>query len=213
MMYVKYSQPNIPEYSKNPFRTIRVIRVKNSLSVLHPVYNMVLERSLSVNELSMQDKQASPPTQPLLVVKEAVDVSKTGLSRRNFLDLAWKSLLAASGLLGLGGLARYLAYKTGPSLPTQFDLGPADQFAPGTRTPIPEAQAILLRDQGGFLALSLVCPHLGCQVNPEESGFACPCHGSQFGDIGQLKRGPATSGLRELRLETSEDGHLILHTN
>jgi len=146
-------------------------------------------------------------------MNEKGKVSKNDLSRRNFLDLVWKSLLAASGLLGLGGLTRYLAYKTGPSSPTQFDLGPAEENAPGTRTPIPDAQAILLRDQEGFLALSLVCPHLGCQVNPGESGFACPCHGSQFGNRGQLVRGPAASGLRELRLETSEDGHLILHTN
>ena len=146
-------------------------------------------------------------------MNETENAPKTSLSRRNFLDLAWKGLLAASGLLGLGGLTRYLAYKTEPSSPIQFDLGPAQAYAPGTRTPIPDAQAILLRDQEGFLALSLVCPHLGCQVNPEQSGFACPCHGSQFGDKGQLKRGPAASGLRELRLETSEDGHLILYTN
>jgi cytochrome b6-f complex iron-sulfur subunit len=146
-------------------------------------------------------------------MKEAGDTSKTNLSRRGFLELAWKSLLAASGLLGLDGLARYLAYKTEPSSPTQFNLGAAEEYAPGTRTPIPDAQAILLRDQDGFLALSLVCPHLGCQVNPEESGFACPCHGSQFGNQGQLVRGPAASGLRELRLEMGEDGHLILHTD
>lgn len=146
-------------------------------------------------------------------MKEAGDASNLSLSRRNFLVLAWKSLLAASGLLGLGGLNRYLAYKTEPSSPTQFDLGPAEEYAPGTRTPIRDAQAILLRDQEGFLALSLVCPHLGCQVNPEESGFACPCHGSQFGIRGQLVRGPAANGLRELRLETSEDGRLILHTH
>lgn len=161
----------------------------------------------------MQDKQNSLSTQPVSIMKEAGDVTKTNLTRRNFLDLVWKGLLAASGLLGLGGLTRYLAYKTEPSSPAQFDLGLAEAYVPGTRTPIPDAQAILLRDQEGFLALSLVCPHLGCQVKPEESGFACPCHGSQFGDQGQLKRGPAASGLRELRLEMSEDGHLILYTH
>jgi len=161
----------------------------------------------------MQEKRNSQSNQPVPIMKEAGEISKNDLSRRNFLVLAWKSLLAASSLLGLGGLARYLAYKTEPSSPTQFDLGLAEAYVPGTRTSIPDAQAILLRDQEGFLALSLVCPHLGCQVNPDESGFACPCHGSQFGDKGQLKRGPAASGLRELRLETSQDGHLILHTD
>jgi cytochrome b6-f complex iron-sulfur subunit len=160
----------------------------------------------------MPGEHLSQLIQPASRVENTRGASKTSLSRRNFLDLAWKGLLAASGLLGLGGLARYLAYKTELSSPTRFDLGPAEGYAPGTHTPIPDAQAILLRTQEGFQAFSLVCPHLGCQVNPAEGGFACPCHGSQFGDQGQLLRGPASRGLRKLRLEKSEDGHLILYT-
>jgi cytochrome b6-f complex iron-sulfur subunit len=169
--------------------------------------------SMIINEYIMQSESPSQSIQPASNVKEAGITSKSGLSRRSFLALAWKSLLALSGLFGLGGLGRYLTYKTDPPAPTQFDLGPAESYAPGTRTLLSEAHAVLLRTGDDYQAFSLVCPHLGCQVNPSKDGFACPCHGSQFGDQGQLLRGPADRPLTRLRLEKRADGHLVLYTN
>jgi len=141
----------------------------------------------------------------------------TDLSRKDFLTLAWKSLLAMSGVLGLASLLRYLGYRPGPARQTTFDLGPEENYPPGSRTIIPEAQAILLRsgaDAGSdaFQALSLVCPHLGCQVEPAPDGFACPCHGSRFSASGGLLRGPADQPLHALRVERTPEGRLVLHT-
>lgn len=136
----------------------------------------------------------------------------SALSRRDFLGLLWKSLLGISGLFGLGGILRFMAYQPNPSTPTVFDLGLADDFPLGTHATIPEAEAVLLHTESGFVALSLVCPHLGCIVDPYEQGFACPCHGSRFGVNGELEHGPAASPLRQLSLEIGEDGHLILNT-
>ena len=44
-----------------------------------------------------------------------------------------------------------------------------------------------------ILALSAVCPHLGCSVNstPEGDAFACPCHTSAFDGEGKRKSGPS----------------------
>ena len=134
------------------------------------------------------------------------------VSRRDFLSLIWKSLLGISGLFGLGGILRYMAYQPDTSPPTVFDLGLKDDFPLGTRATIPEAEAVLLHTENGFVALSLVCPHLGCIVDPSDQGFACPCHGSRFGMDGQLQHGPAANPLRQLSLEITEDGHLILNT-
>jgi cytochrome b6-f complex iron-sulfur subunit len=46
---------------------------------------------------------------------------------------------------------------------------------------------------GGFLALPQACTHQGCSVpwSPEEQRFPCPCHGSVYGEKGQLINGPA----------------------
>ena len=41
------------------------------------------------------------------------------------------------------------------------------------------------------------CPHLGCALkwNPQEHSWDCPCHGSRFGENGQLLDNPATGPL------------------
>jgi cytochrome b6-f complex iron-sulfur subunit len=134
-------------------------------------------------------------------------------SRRDFLGLAWRALLSASGLLALAGILRYFDYQSWPATPTEFDLGPAESYAPGSRTPLPQAQAILLRTPAGFLALSSVCPHLGCTVDARLDGFACRCHNSRFDPQGALLKGPATRPMQTLRVEQAPNGHLILHTD
>jgi cytochrome b6-f complex iron-sulfur subunit len=133
------------------------------------------------------------------------------LSRRDFLKLASKSLLALCGLLGLGGLLKFLSFQPDPAQPTQFELGPASDYPPDSRTPIPEARAVLLHDESGFSALSLVCPHLGCTVALTPEGYACPCHGSRFNTDGSVHNGPTNQAMKALSVESTSDG-LILHT-
>ncbi len=135
------------------------------------------------------------------------------ISRRDFLNLAWKGLLSISGALGLAGLWRFLSYQPYPAPVTVFDLGVVKELPIGAIVTIPTAQAALINTSGSLQAVSLVCPHLGCIVDANESGFACPCHGSRFNPDGSLKKGPATQGLRDLKLQVRDDGHLILDTS
>jgi Rieske Fe-S protein len=61
---------------------------------------------------------------------------------------------------------------------------------------------------GDFKAFSAVCTHQGCIVSSVKDGtINCPCHGSQF-DIatGDVKRGPATSGLPAKSVTVGSDG-------
>jgi len=133
------------------------------------------------------------------------------LSRRDFLKLATQSLLAGSSLLGLGALLRFLSYRTGPLRPSEFDLGPAANYPPGSRTLLSNIPAVLLHTESGFSALSLVCTHLGCTVKPTAEGFSCPCHGSHFIQDGSVSQGPAEDHLAALRIEQTGDGHLVLY--
>jgi cytochrome b6-f complex iron-sulfur subunit len=135
-----------------------------------------------------------------------------GLTRRDVLTLAWKGLLLLGSLLGLDGLLRYLDYQSTPNEPSVFDLGLPAQYPSGSRTFIAQAKAVLVHTSTGFIAYSLVCPHLGCEVNIVGDGFACPCHGSRFDPNGKLTHGPATKGLRALKLAQNDQGHLILAT-
>jgi cytochrome b6-f complex iron-sulfur subunit len=139
-------------------------------------------------------------------------MNKPSISRRDFLKLTLDSLLAFGGLLGLAGLIRFLSYKTEPPQPTEFDLGLAGNYQSDSRTTLPEVPAVLIHNNGKFTALSLVCTHLGCTVEVQSDGFACPCHGSRFNSDGYPVKGPATVPLKTLRVEQTTDEKIILHT-
>jgi len=70
----------------------------------------------------------------------------------------------------------------------------ADQRDAWTLTKDVELGAVwLLRKGDQVVALSTTCPHLGCSVNvnPEGTGFACPCHTSTFDGTGRRTGGPS----------------------
>ena len=54
-------------------------------------------------------------------------------------------------------------------------------------------------ETGEIYAISLKCPHLGCQLewNPEEKSWDCPCHGSRFDERGNLQDNPALKDLTD----------------
>ena len=137
----------------------------------------------------------------------------TDLSRRDFLKLARDGFLYLSGALAFVGFLRFLDFDPNPALKTEFDLGPAENYPPDSRTVLPEIPAILTRTESGFSALSLVCSHLGCTLENEADGFACPCHGSRFDTEGRVMHGPAVKPLPALRIEITEDKRLILYTD
>jgi len=137
----------------------------------------------------------------------------SSISRRDFLKLASAAILTASGLLGLEGLFRFLNTQTDPLPPSDFDLGPASNYAIGSRTLRPEIPAVVIRTSSGFTAFSLVCTHLGCTVESKPEGFTCPCHSSRFDPQGKVTRGPAQKSLNSLRTGITSDGKLHVYTN
>lgn len=133
------------------------------------------------------------------------------LNRRDFLKLGAVGMLSASGMLTLGGLLRYLSHPANPAPSTEVDLGLAENYPPGSRTVVAEGSALLIHDDSGFHALSLVCTHLGCTVTASGDGFLCPCHGSRFDAEGGPENRPASKPLRTLKVEATATGHLLLH--
>lgn len=76
--------------------------------------------------------------------------------------------------------------------------GPIDRFDPGSVTAFPQGKFYLVRlKDGGFLALSRECTHLGCTVPwvPDENRFICPCHASSFDITGNVINPPAPRAL------------------
>lgn len=51
-----------------------------------------------------------------------------------------------------------------------------------------------------FIALSSICPHLGCAVHwePQNDRFFCPCHNGAFDAAGRATEGPPATAKQEL---------------
>jgi len=134
------------------------------------------------------------------------------ISRRDFLKLARDGFLYLSGTLVLGGFLQFLDFDPNPAPKTEFDVGPASDYPLNSRTLLSAPPAVLLHTVSGFSALSLVCTHLGCNVESNTEGFACPCHGSHFDKDGSVPHGPAEKHLNILRVEMTDEGNLKLFT-
>ena len=135
-------------------------------------------------------------------------------TRRDFLKIITNAFFSLGGLLGLGGLFRFFSYQPDPGPPTEFDLGSKYDFPFNAVVIRPDIPAAIKHNNEGYIAISLVCSHLGCTVDENEDGdgFTCPCHGSRYNKDGLLLEGPATKALSNYRVEEQEDGTLRLFT-
>ena len=122
-------------------------------------------------------------------------------TRRSFLGRIWFWL---GGLVILEGawistaILRPRKQKTVADDGEIVVAGPVDRFEVGTVTAFPTGKFYLSRiEDGGCLALSRRCTHLGCTVPwvAEEGRFVCPCHASSFDLKGEVLSPPAPRAL------------------
>lgn len=132
------------------------------------------------------------------------------MPRRDFLGLAavWSALatlaFAAVGMLRLPKAAVL------PSPSKKFKVTLPESLAPGDPYVTPGRPVVLVRDAEGVYAVSRVCTHLGCIVQPSPTGFDCPCHGSRFTADGAVIRGPAPKPLRWLAVSSVGGGSYVV---
>ena len=108
--------------------------------------------------------------------------------------------LVALAELVAGGLAFFVSgrNKDEDAQSRIIDAGEPGKFLPGTVTLVSTANCYLsCLDDGGLLAISRKCTHLGCAVPwvSERSRFECPCHASIFDRTGQVIQSPAPRAL------------------
>ena len=128
--------------------------------------------------------------------------SQIGPTRRSFLNILWV-------VLGGVALAEFVAVAFAFLRPHKLKArredadaiitaGVVESFTPNSVTAFVRGKFYLARlEDGGFLALSRTCTHLGCTVPwvEKEMKFACPCHGSAFDITGNVIDAPAPRAL------------------
>jgi menaquinol-cytochrome c reductase iron-sulfur subunit len=149
--------------------------------------------------------------------------------RRKFLKVATCAIGGGVGLVVAAPVLTLLADPAGkitvttPSAP--LDLGLAEQFRAGAAPRKVDVIAPVVKDAwmasrnvvlgaawvrrtapDKIVALSAVCPHLGCAVGWDAGAgnFLCPCHDSRFSPEGTKLTGPSERGMDELPLQVVE---------
>ena len=123
-------------------------------------------------------------------------------SRREFLNKFWKGLGVVAVIeftaVFFGFLFSGKSEDENKKPKQLFDAGNINSFQNNSVTVFRGGRFYLVRlDDGGFLALSLRCTHLGCSIEWEDdkNRFICPCHASAFEINGNVQNPPAPSAL------------------
>jgi len=93
-----------------------------------------------------------------------------------------------------------------------YEAGDVSFFEKGRVYPFGGARFFLYRlNDGGFIAVSSKCTHLGCiiQFNTEHDRFECPCHASAFDKNGGVIMSPATRALDYYPIAFKNDKVLV----
>jgi cytochrome b6-f complex iron-sulfur subunit len=136
-------------------------------------------------------------------------------SRRSFLYNALMGTgLVVSHLTALGFIVRYL-YPTKNETKQRLFVGLKSEIPPGSAIvyEAPGGKTVnVVRGQRGFVALSDVCPHLGCRVHWDSANdeFLCPCHDGHFDANGIATAGPPLDMGGQLpQYNVSIDGDMV----
>jgi len=119
-------------------------------------------------------------------------------SRRTFLNKLWILLGGVALVEAVALVFAFLRPKKAGVMKSDstgiLEAGAVDKFALNSVTAFVRGKFYLARlEDGGFLALSRKCTHLGCTVpwSAKELKFVCPCHASVYGIRGEVLSAPA----------------------
>lgn len=157
------------------------------------------------------------------------DNSPNRLDRREALKTLgfWAVTGAAATIVGIPGIRFAVGKSQEPGVEQWIEVGAPDEYE-SSQEFVAVRYSLLAKDawrevkregliwvkptgDGGFLALSATCTHLGCLVRwrTDEGQFVCPCHNGRFDAEGNVVSGPPPAPLH--RIETKiENGQLMV---
>jgi cytochrome b6-f complex iron-sulfur subunit len=143
--------------------------------------------------------------------------TKFSASRRDFL----RSMIVFAGVVAVTA-AFSLIGQSRASLPTATTTGlPAGAVANTSRVqsgspvyfdyPSGYPNILLKKNDGSFIALSMLCTHVCCQLTYDSNGnqLYCQCHGSLFDLNGNVVQGPAVIPLPNVQITIDNNGNVF----
>ena len=129
------------------------------------------------------------------------------------------------GWVGVGGVASFLpvaiaacsSQNSSPEAPQEWQkVGTSQELdAKGEllneSSPVGSVLVVGTSKGENLNAVNPTCTHKGCTVawKAGEEKFACPCHGSEFGINGEVKKGPAAKPLLTYQVKIEGDSVLV----
>ncbi len=151
-------------------------------------------------------------------VSHALEPLEEDLGRRRFIARTGRclsALLAAGAASSLGGCT--LPVRSFQAPPEERVAIPLSRFPelrrPGglikVRHPARLAVYVRCTAEDQYDAISGVCTHQGCIVDPVGEDFHCPCHGSTYDRSGSNTSGPARAPLERFAASRSGDSVIL----
>ena len=171
------------------------------------------------------------------------DPEAIGVSRRQFFNRATVTLTSAGiGAFAAAGFVAFLWPTATGGFGQVVNVGKLDDIKEGARANVrvllrPVGAHVVHRVPGrcacprqrasttppptsncrayGVIALYQKCPHLGCRVPDCETSrwFECPCHGSQYNQVGEKKGGPAPRGMSRFLISVDASQNVNVDTS
>jgi len=123
-------------------------------------------------------------------------------TRRSFLNKLWIGLVIVAFAECIAVVITFLRPRKTKAKEGEtgaiIEAGHVESFPLNSVTAFVRGKFYLCRmEDGGFLAISRTCTHLGCTVPwvDKEKRFACPCHASVFDMTGDVINAPAPRAL------------------
>jgi cytochrome b6-f complex iron-sulfur subunit len=128
-----------------------------------------------------------------------------GFTRRRFL-----------AVVGAGAAAGACSSSAVPPAPVgDIEAGTVSELPAGSLNIVGTEPVCIGRDGGGIYAMTLTCPHAGCDIGQTGSvspqGLVCGCHGSRFDANGNVQSGPAVQPLDHFAVTVDGSGNLTIH--
>jgi cytochrome b6-f complex iron-sulfur subunit len=195
-----------------------------------PVTGREVERAAALERRGVGTLEKAPAKAPVPWVPP--DAETIGVTRRQFFNRSIVGLFGL-GLTGFGGASIVFLWPSNSGgfgsairvgkisdIEAKIDEGSGFAYYPEGRmwitkypsSALGKAQAVyspseLAGMEAGVVALYQKCPHLGCRVPScvTSKWFECPCHGSQYNNVGEKKGGPAPRGMDRFAMSVSGD--------